>query len=469
MRNSQHEERGGFRRRLTLTFVLVAAVSTGTLAVVSFLLVQQDRSDSFVERSLDKAQLATSVAEARASPQASAEEIRSLIETLGRRAGMEVWLRSGGQTYSSIPGLETDPLFDALPTTPGQDGLRSAAVELEEGHYLVVSPAEPADPMLLFLFSRNNLIQQMNDLSTLLWRLWAGLALLAALVGNVVARRTLRPIAKAGEAAISLAEGILDTRLPIDRRDEFGAWALSFNKMASALEDKVRELEEVAERERRFTSDVAHELRTPVSALVTAAEMLMAAEIEMGPETKWAAKRLSSQVGRLRGLVEELLEISRFDARRELLNLTQVDLPDLISRLLRHHGWTERVQASVEDCSIATDPRRIDRIVGNLISNSIEHGVGTIKLHAALEGSDVVVEVQDEGPGIRAEHAGRIFDRFYKADPSRAGGSGLGLAIARENARLLGGDVTLTSSSGGTTFRARFPQKADFNGDGMTA
>ena len=465
MRSSQHQERGSFRRRLTLTFVLVAAVSTGTLAVVSFLLVQQDRSNSFVERSLDKAQLATSVAEARLSTQPSDEELRSLIETLGRRAGMEVWLRSGGRSYSSISGLAADLLLEALPPTADQDGLRSVPVELEDHHYLVVSPTELTDPELLFLFSRDNLIQQMQRLSTLLWRLWLGLGLMAALVGNVVARRTLRPIARAGEAAISLAEGILATRLPIDRRDEFGAWALSFNRMAGALEDKIRELEEAAERERRFTSDVAHELRTPISALVTAAEMLMAAEAEMGPEAAWAAERLSSQVKRLRGLVEELLEISRFDARREQLNLTQVDLPDLITRLLRHHAWTDRVEATVEDCSIVTDPRRVDRIVVNLISNSIEHGAGVIKLHARLQDSEVVVQVEDEGPGIDAGDASRIFDRFYKADPSRAGGSGLGLSIARENARLLGGDVTLTSSSEATVFTARFPRKADFNGD----
>jgi two-component system sensor histidine kinase MtrB len=304
----------------------------------------------------------------------------------------------------------------------------------------------------------------MNMLSTLLWRLWFGLAVMAALVGNVVARRTLRPIAKAGDAAVALAEGILDTRLPIDRKDEFGSWAASFNRMASALEDKISELEEAAARERRFTSDVAHELRTPVSALVTAAEMLVAAESEMGPEAAWAAERLSSQIKRLRRLVEELLEISRLDAHRESLTLTTVGLGDLIERLLRYHGWTDRVQAMVDDCEIATDPRRVDRILGNLISNSIEHGGGTITLRATVDGPDVIVEVGDEGPGIPDEEAGRVFDRFYKRDPARAGGSGLGLAIAQENARLLGGDVTLTSSSKGTTFTARLPKSTDFNG-----
>lgn len=463
---SRRREAGSFRARLTLTFVVVAAVSSGILAVVSYLLVKQDRSTSFVDRSLDKARLASSLADSRLSPMPTGEEADGLIETLGRRSGMDVVVMAGDRTFSSVPELDLDPVTAAFEDTPAEDGLQSTPVDLGGHHYLVISDVGESGTRLFFLFSRANLIEQMSMLSTLLWRLWFGLAVMAALVGNVVARRTLRPIAKAGDAAVALAEGILDTRLPVDRKDEFGAWAASFNRMASALEDKIGELEEAAERERRFTSDVAHELRTPVSALVTAAEMLVAAESEMGPEAAWAAERLSSQVKRLRRLVEELLEISRLDARRESLTLTQVDLSDLIDRLLRHHGWTDRVDAIVEDCEIATDPRRMDRIVGNLISNSIEHGGGTITLRATVDGSDVVLKVEDEGPGIPEEEATRVFDRFYKRDPARPGGSGLGLSIAKENARLLGGDVTLTPSSKGAAFVARLPRRADFNGHG---
>lgn len=468
MTKSPSNESGSFRRRLTLAFVLVAAISTGTLAIVSYVLVKQDRSTSFVQRSLDRAQLASAIAESRLSPQSSVDEINGLIETLDRRAGMEVILRSGDRTFSTVRELDSGSVVESLDdTTADDDGLRSADIEIEDQHFLVVSPPTPTAPdaELFFLFSRANLLEQMHRLSTLLWRLWFGLALLSALAGNVVARRTLRPIGKAGQAAMALAEGILETRLPIGRKDEFGLWAASFNRMASALEDKISELQEAAERERRFTSDVAHELRTPLSALVTSAEMLESAGSEMGPEAAWAAERLSSQVKRLRRLVEELLEISRFDARREAPNLTQVDLSDLITRLLRHHGWTELVEAKVEQCDIATDPRRMDRIVGNLISNSIEHGTGTVTLRASIEGSDVVIQVEDEGPGIDAAHEAHVFERFYKTDPARPGGSGLGLSIARENARLLGGEITLSSSSPqGTTFTARLPRNGAIDG-----
>ena len=457
MKQASARERGSFRRRLTLAFVLVAAISTGTLALVSFLLVKQDRSASFVDRSLDKARLASSLAESRLSPAPSADEINGLIEALKRRAGMEVVVRSDSRTFSSLPGVDVQPVIDRLEDDSTEEGFRKTDIQLEENHYLLVTPVDAADPELFFLFSRANLDEQMAGFSTLLWRLWLGLALLSALVGHVVARRTLKPIAKAGEAAIALAEGMLETRLPIDRRDEFGVWADSFNRMASALEEKINELEAAANRERRFTSDVAHELRTPLSALVTSTQMLASAGSEMGPEAAWAAERVSSQVKRLRRLVEELLEISRLDAHREPLNLTQVDLRDLISRLLQHRGWTTRVQAEVDQCDITTDPRRMDRIVGNLISNSIEHGEGTITLRAIVEDSEVIVEVGDEGPGISAADAERVFDRFYKADPARPGGSGLGLSIARENARLLGGDITLTSTTNGTIFTARLP------------
>ena len=467
LNESAPKETGSFRRRLTLTFVLVAAVSTGILALISYFLVKQDRSTSFFERSLDKAHLASTIAESRLPPRPSADEIASLIETLERRAAMEIVIRSGGSSFSSDPELDIDPVDAVLREIETTEELRFADVELEGRDYLVVTSARPADAELFFLFSRENLETQMDRLASLLLRLWLGLAVTSALVGYVVARRTLRPIAKAGAAAIALAEGMLDTRLPIDRRDEFGVWAASFNRMAAALEEKIGELETAAERERRFTSDVAHELRTPLSALVTSTEMLTSEKAEMGPQAVWAAERLSTQVKRLRRLVEELLEISRLDAGRESLNLSRVDLRELISRLLQHHGWTTRVQAVVDDSEISTDTRRMDRIVGNLISNSIEHGEGTITVRATIEGPDLVIDVEDEGVSISAADVDRVFDRFYKADPARPGGSGLGLSIARENARLLGGDINLSSSPRGTRFTARLPVSTDGNESGF--
>jgi len=193
--------------------------------------------------------------------------------------------------------------------------------------------------------------------------------------------------------------------------------------------------------------------------------MLLSANAEMGPEAKWAAERLANQVKRLRRLVEELLEISRLEAGRESLRVAELDLREFVERLLAHHGWTSRVRSNVEEGILATDPRRVDRILGNLISNAIEHGDGAVTLDARIEDSVVVFEVTDEGPGIPKTDRGRIFDRFYKSDPSRAGGSGLGLAIARENARLLGGELMLSTSIAGATFTTRLPLSLESTDD----
>jgi two-component system sensor histidine kinase MtrB len=227
--------------------------------------------------------------------------------------------------------------------------------------------------------------------------------------------------------------------------------------MATALQEKIRELEEVAERERRFTSDVAHELRTPLSALVTSAEMLSSAYQEMGPDARWAAERLSYQVKRMRRLVEELLEISRLESGRESLAIIDAELPDLIRRLLKHHGWAKRVHAHIEDVEVSTDPRRLDRVIGNLVANAIEHGDGEISIRAEQVDSQLMIHVDDHGPGIDSKDEHHVFDRFYKSDPARGGGSGLGLAIARENARLLGGEITVTSTPEATTFTTCLP------------
>ena len=449
---------GGFRRRLTLTFVMVAAVSAGSLAVISFLLVKQDRLDSFTQRSLSKAQLAQTIAESRTSVPPTTEEIDSLIQTLQRRAEIEVLLRTEDQVFSSIPGIDVEAIFRSIGNGTKTDGMNTNTYDASDKNYFVVDPSGSEAPTMLFLFSRNNLLEQLDQLSGLLWRIWIALLLMSAVVGHVIARRTLRPIARAGEAATALAEGMLDTRLTTERTDEFGTWAVSFNRMATALQEKIQELEDAAERERRFTSDVAHELRTPLSAVVTSAEMLSSGQGEMGPDAQWAADRLASQVRRMRRLVEELLEISRLDSGRESVSIIDTNLAELIDRLVKHHGWSERVRTKVDHGEISTDPRRLDRVVGNLIANAIEHGDGEITVRARLEDTHLVIDVDDQGPGMNPQEEDRVFDRFYKADPARGGGSGLGLAIARQNARLLGGEIRTTRAHGRTRFTARLPR-----------
>jgi signal transduction histidine kinase len=284
----------------------------------------------------------------------------------------------------------------------------------------------------------------------------------------LLARRTLDPVAKAGRAARAMAGGRLETRLPVEGTDEFAAWAASFNEMADALQAKIAALSDAQARERRFTSDVAHELRTPVTALLGEASLLRDHLDRMPEEARRPAELLIADVARLRRLVEELMEVSRFDAGRETVQAEDVDLVTVVRALIRARGWEDAARLVVDASSVelSSDRRRLDRIVGNLLGNALEHGRTGVRVRVGREGREAFVEVSDTGPGIAPEHLPHIFDRFSKGDPSRAGGgSGLGLAIARENARLLGGDIEVHSEVGvGTTFRLWLPVPEPLHG-----
>jgi two-component system sensor histidine kinase MtrB len=222
--------------------------------------------------------------------------------------------------------------------------------------------------------------------------------------------------------------------------------------MAGALETKIEALSAAEARERRFTADVAHELRTPLTGLVGEASLLSEHLDQMPAESRRPAELLISDIGRLRTLVEELMEISRLDAGAESVQLERVDLAALTRAVLRSRGWDERVQLSGE-AVVTSDPRRLERILANLIGNALDHGGDGVAVSVAADS----VEVADHGPGIAPEHLPHLFDRFYKADPARSGrGSGLGLAIAQENARLLGGKIEVESEPGqGSWFTLR--------------
>jgi two-component system sensor histidine kinase MtrB len=229
--------------------------------------------------------------------------------------------------------------------------------------------------------------------------------------------------------------------------------------MAEALEQKIEALSEAQERERRFTADVAHELRTPITALMNEAALLRRHLDTMPPDARRTGELLVGDVARLRRLVDELLEISRLDAGRESVEPASVDLSGLVGGMLRSRGWEGQVALAGEDVVLETDPRRLERIVGNLVENALAHGGADVSVEIKRENGGAEIAVADRGPGIEAEHLPHVFDRFYKADPARAGrGSGLGLAIARENARLLGGDISVESVRGlGARFTVRLP------------
>lgn len=450
---------GGIRGRLVVAFVLMAGMSAGALALGSYLLVR----DARLQGSRDVAQ-----AEAR-SDLNLAFGLKAASGTLDPNGFVQGYEKLGVHAVLIFPGLPSvasdprvsPPIPASLRHLVREGQLAYIRMRVGGAPYLVIGSRAPSsDGQMYFFFSESAIAQNLAQLRNALLAVWVAVILAAGLVGRLLARRTLEPVARASEAARLMASGQLATRLPVMARDEFGSWAASFNEMADALEAKIAALSAAEARERQFTSDVSHELRTPLTALVAEASLLREHLSQMPAEVRRPTELLIGDVTRLRTLVDELMEISRLDAGTESVRSELTDVRSVVAAVLRMRGWADRAELLDGDQVVVyTDPRRLERIVANLVGNAIEHGGNGVRISAAKDGASAVIQVSDEGPGIAPEHLPYVFERFYKADSSRAGsGSGLGLAIAMQNARLLGGDVQVRSDlQAGSQFRLVLP------------
>jgi signal transduction histidine kinase len=454
MRRRQGIAAGGFRRRLTITFALAVGLSAAALGTGSYFVVRHnllaDSVDSSITQTRRNLDVARALNTSATADLVKAYQSRGDFETVAIRHD-QVFLSSGQVGLHDVP--------QGLSAIVGRGQLGYERTNVAGTHYLVTGAPAPNDRQLYFFFSEEGLRHELAQLRNILLGGVGILVLLAALAGILLARGTLRPVARASAAAHSLAEGLLETRLPVEGQDEFGAWAQAFNEMAAALEAKIAALSAAQARERRFTSDVAHELRTPLTALVGEASLLGEHLDRMPPESRRPAELLIADVGRLRRLVEELMEISRFDQGAESVHSEDVDLVALVAGTVRARGWEGQVRLDGGELELSSDPRRLERIVANLIGNALEHGASGVSVRLARDDGRAVVEVADDGPGIAPEHLPHLFERFYKADAARSGGgTGLGLAIAQENARLLGGEIRVHSELGaGSRFTLQLP------------
>ena len=293
----------------------------------------------------------------------------------------------------------------------------------------------------------------------------AGL-LLATITGLAFAasRRVLGPVRRLAGAARQMSGGDLSVRIEPKGRDELARLVTSFNGMASDLENKVSELQRMEARARQFAGDVSHELRTPLTAMTAVADILHEHPGLTG-DAAAAARLVRQEILHLNLLVEDLIEISRFDAGTAQLVTDDTDVPTAVTGCLRARGWTD-VSADVPaGLSSRLDRRRFDVIIANLVANALRHGGPPVTVTARAEprgrgGGQLAVEVRDHGPGLPPAAIAHVFDRFYKADTARARseGSGLGLAIASENAQLHGGQIQAGNHpDGGAVFTVTLP------------
>jgi two-component system, OmpR family, sensor histidine kinase MtrB len=290
------------------------------------------------------------------------------------------------------------------------------------------------------------------------------LGLLAA-IALVVARQIVLPVRSASRIAERFAEGHLTERMPVRGEDDMARLAVSFNDMAESLHRQITQLEEFGNLQRRFTSDVSHELRTPLTTVRMAADLIHDHNEELDPALRRSTELMVSELDRFETLLNDLLEISRHDAGVAELSVEAVDLRATVQSALDNVGHLAAdadieliVDMPSDDVIAEVDPRRVERILRNLIANAIDHAEHKpVRIRMGVDEDTVAVTVRDFGVGLRPGEEKLVFSRFWRSDPSRvrqSGGTGLGLAISIEDARLHQGRLEAWGEPGkGACFR----------------
>lgn len=352
----------------------------------------------------------------------------------------------------------------SLPTADGGE-----APGIVVGQQIFVPDVGPYE--LYLAYDLDDASQILGFVQTTLWTVGFALVVLIGGIAWFTLRSVTTPIGQAAETSAKLAAGDLAVRLDVHGEDELATLGRSFNAMADSIESQIKELAALSLVQQRFVSDVSHELRTPLTTIRLAADMINDRRDDFDPATARAAELLHAQVQRFEVLLGDLLEISRYDAGSVQLELEPTSLAHLaedviasMQQLADQHGTDVRLVAPGGYSPVDMDPRRVRRIVRNLLGNAIEHGEGRpIVVTVDSNQNAVALGVRDYGLGMSSADSERVFDRFWRADPSRKrtiGGTGLGLSIALGDARLHGGTLSVWSELGrGTNFVLTLPRQ----------
>ena len=493
------------RMRVVVATVVLCALVAGT---VGWLVMQQ------ITDGLVKSRVNTSVAEATSETDNARDrlaesgsndydpetQLRQLVQTLqarGQVRGYDVVVmgpvndRAASRGVQATPGVDpasvpvdlrnaverqdgTSWTFTRIDHLPGshRPGAAGGVPGVAVGSQLIL-PSDGGTYALYYLFPMDEEQRTLHLLRRSLLTSGVLLLVLVAGVSWVVTRQVITPIRLARRVAERIASGRLEERLHVAGEDDIARLATSFNQMADALQQRIRQLVELSRVQRQFVSDVSHELRTPLTTVRMAGDVLHDARAGFDPVTARAAELLQTELDRFENLLSDLLEISRFDAGAAALDLEDTNIGDVCQRMIASaqplaaaRGVDLELRASAA-CVAQVDVRRIERILRNLLTNAIDHAGGAdprVVIRVAGDRDAVAVTVRDRGVGLLPGQAAMVFNRFWRADPARArgsGGTGLGLAIALEDARLHGGWLQAWGSPGvGAQFRLTIPRRA---------
>ncbi|MBT2410542.1 HAMP domain-containing histidine kinase [Streptomyces sp. ISL-12] len=474
---------GGLRVRLLVAFAVVAAAATLTTGALTFREartgVLQQSQDTVIEDFRERVDaLAPNYPFPPARP-----DLASLAADVARGGRADNWRVLAAYrelSATSSPGDTFEELSPAMRAAVGsrpatvfqrvsRDGRSSLVVGMPVIYAAPRHAARERSGLELYLtVSQQEEQGYVEALVSAIERATVVALALAVVLALLAARGVLRPVRELRRATRSIAQGRLDTRLAVRGSDELADLSHSFNETAAALEESVAELRRMEAGARRFAADVSHELRTPLAAMSAVTDVLDEDAVRLDDDTAMAVRLISEETTKLTGLVNDLMEISRFDAGAADLHLDEIDLAESVRRTLSARSWQEAVETELPEPGALrgrVDPRRLDVIVANLVANALRHGGPPVRVRLRGEGGrSAVIEVRDGGEGIDGTVLPHVFDRFYKSDTarSRSEGSGLGLAITAENVRLHGGTVRAANHpDGGAVFTVVLPLRQD--------
>jgi two-component system, OmpR family, sensor histidine kinase MtrB len=489
-----------WRSSLQIRVGAITMIVAGTVVVIVSLVLFSQIRDQLLrvkrEAAIDQAQQGVFFAQGQVTGIAAgdAPSVRSALERTvqgllqrGSAAGdfdVVMVYRTGSR---ETPAVSRSYIADALPAD-----LRADVADGNQSYKYAMVPDEERDPQptllvgapvptdqpgseeveLYFAFPLDQEQESLALIRGTVVIIGVALTLLVVGIGVLVTRLVVDPVRQAAGTAQRLAEGQLEERMAVRGEDELARLATSFNAMADSLQRQITQLEGLSQLQQRFTSDVSHELRTPLTTVQMAADVLHEAREDFPPHVARSAELLRAELDRFEGLLTDLLEISRYDAGAAVLDAEATDLGALIGRVaqgmesLAELHESELVVTGPEEPVIAeVDARRVGRVLRNLVGNAIEHGTGKpVEVTLACNRNAAAITVRDYGVGLSSADAQHVFDRFWRADPSRVrtvGGSGLGLSISLEDARLHGGWLQVWGQPGhGAQFRLTLPLTA---------
>lgn len=433
----------GLRSRITVAFAIGGLIITALLATITLTTTQQvllgDRDELAEVLIFSNASRAQRLLTGENDPGA----IANLLEGLNSAAGSRQLLSVDGAPFSRDGQFVLEQVPVALRTRTLEGSAARLRTSIDDEPVIIYGiPLQGFDNVIYY--EALPLDEVENTLSTLRLVLLGGglvVAALAALAGRTVATRALSPLRDVSNAAEAIASGRLDTRLDPEGDEDLESLVASFNEMAGGLEERIQ-------RDARFASEVSHELRSPLMTLTASVEVLENAKHEMPERSQTALDLLSSDITRFRTLVEDLLEISRFDVGTASLQADPLLYAEFVRAAMALASADDIdivVEPDAEDVIVVAEKRRLARVVANLIDNAAKYGGGATRVHVSRTADSVFMAVEDNGPGVPVDERFVIFDRFSRGGAGgRRGydtGVGLGLSLVAEHVNLHSGRV----------------------------